>query len=351
MGGNTFGTAFRITTFGESHGQAVGVVIDGAGPGIDIGAGEIQAQLDRRKPGHGKVSSSRSEPDQVSILSGVFEGRTTGTPILMVIYNKDADPSAYESIKNLYRPGHADYGYQKKYGIRDWRGGGRSSGRETAARVAAGAVARLCLKRRGIAVLAYTLAAAGVRCNHLDPKEIENNPLRAPDAAAAREMERRIAELRDRGDSAGGVVECVISGVPPGIGEPAFDKLDASLAAAMLSIGAVKGVEFGAGFRAAEMTGSENNDQMDEDGFLSNNAGGILGGLSTGADIVLRVAVKPTPSISVPQQTMDAEGRAAQIRIEGRHDSCICPRIVPVVEAMAALTLEDHIRRQAALTA
>ncbi len=352
MGGNTFGEAFCVTTFGESHGGAVGAVIDGASPGVDVSVEDIQAQLDRRKPGRGGVSSTRREPDKVNILSGVFGGKTTGTPILLILYNKDADPGAYEEIRSLFRPGHADYSYRKKYGIRDWRGGGRSSGRETAARVAAGAVARRCLQQRGISVLAYTRAAAGIWCGHVKPEEIENNALRAPDADAAEKMAQKIHELQQRGDSAGGIVECRIHGVPPGLGEPVFDKLDARLAGAIFSIGAVKGVEFGAGFRSADMTGSEHNDRMGEgERFLSNNAGGILGGISTGADIVFRAAVKPTPSISSPQQTVDTDGQDATIRIRGRHDACICPRIVPVVEAMSCLVLEDHFKRHAALTA
>ncbi len=351
MVGNTFGKAFSVTTFGESHGGAVGVVVDGARPGVKIDTEEIQVQLDRRKPGRGGVASSRREPDRVNILSGFCDGKTTGTPILMILYNKDADSKAYEHLRNVFRPGHADYVYMKKYGIRDWRGGGRSSGRETAARVAAGAIARKCLQHRGISLLAYTRAAAGVWCREVKPDVIENNALRACEEKASKEMEARIANLQKQGDSAGGVVECRIRNVPPGLGAPVFDKLDACLAAAIFSIGAVKGVEFGTGFAAAEMTGSEHNDQMDGNGFLTNNAGGILGGLSNGEDIVFRVAVKPTPSIAHPQQTVDHEGCVRTVEIEGRHDACICPRIVPVVEAMACLVLENHIKRHAALMA
>ncbi len=312
---------------------------------------EIQAQLDRRKPGQSSITTPRNEPDTVSLLSGVFEGKTTGTPILMILYNSDADPSAYNDIKELFRPGHADYTYLKKYGIRDWRGSGRASGRETAGRVASGAIARKLLARRGVSVVAYTKAAAGITCRTVDLDTIESNPLRACDTAAAKAMQERIEALKEAEDSVGGIVECRVSGMEPGIGEPVFDKLDAEIAHAMLSIGSIKGVEFGAGFRVAEMTGSEHNDQMGRDGFLTNNAGGIVGGISTGEAIVFRVAVKPTSSIARPQKTGDLQGSERTIRTEGRHDACICPRIVPVVEAMACLVLEDHYKRQAALHA
>jgi len=349
MPGNTFGQMFRITTFGESHGGAVGVIVDGVTPGIELAEADVQYQLDRRKPGQSDITTPRKEPDTVHILSGLFEGKTTGTPILMILYNRDADPSAYENIKNLYRPGHADYTYLKKYGIRDHRGSGRASGRETAGRVAAGAVARKLLARRGVEIVAYTLRAAGVQCQTVDLGEIEKNPMRACDPVAAIEMIQRVTDARERGDSVGGIVECRVHGVPAGLGEPVFDKLDAELAKAILSIGATKGIEFGTGFAAADMYGSEHNDPMDASGFLSNHAGGILGGISNGAEIVFRVVVKPTSSISVEQRTLDVQGRETVIRTEGRHDPCICPRIVPVVEAMAALVLEDHFKRHAAM--
>jgi chorismate synthase len=349
LAGSSFGHLFRLTTFGESHGGAVGVVVDGVTPGLEITEEEVQKQLDRRKPGQSDVSTPRKEPDVVNMLSGVFQGRTTGTPVLMILYNRDADPSAYEEIRKLYRPGHADYTYLKKYGLRDWRGSGRASGRETAGRVAAGALARKLLEGRGVSVLAYTRAAGGITCETFDPDVIENNPLRACDMAAAERMAARVAELKEQEDSTGGIVECRISGVAPGLGEPVFDKLDAELAHAMLSVGSIKGIEFGAGFRVSEMTGSEHNDEMSEDGFLSNNAGGIIGGISTGNEIVFRVAVKPTSSIARPQRTVDLDGSQRVIRTEGRHDACICPRIVPVVEAMACLVLEDHYKRQAAM--
>ena len=351
MPGSTFGHAFRVTTFGESHGGAVGVVVDGATPGREVSEADIQVQLDRRKPGQSDVTTPRPEPDTVHLLSGVFEGRTTGTPILMILYNQDARPGAYEAIRDLFRPGHADFTYLRKYGLRDWRGSGRASGRETAGRVAAGALARKLLEARGVSILAYTWRAAGVQCETIDPGQIEANPMRAPDADAAEEMVRRVLATREEGDSVGGIVECRVRGLPAGLGEPVFDKLDAELAHAMLSIGAVKGVEFGAGFAAADMRGSEHNDPMSPEGFLTNNAGGVLGGISTGEELVLRVAVKPTSSISRPQRTVNTCGEAAEIRTEGRHDPCICPRVVPVVEAMAALVLEDHFKRQAALHA
>jgi len=351
MAGSTFGEIFRISTFGESHGPAVGVVIDGVTPGVELDLAAIQRELDRRRPGQSSLTTQRKEPDAVEILSGLFEGRTTGAPILMILYNKDARPGAYESIKELFRPGHADYTYLKKYGIRDWRGGGRASARETAARVAAGAVARQLLARRGVSVIAYTVRAGGVACRQIDLDVIERNPMRACDLEAAAEMARRVEEARSRGDSVGGIIECRVRGVPPGLGEPAFDRLDADLAKAMISIPAVKGIEFGAGFAAADMSGSQHNDAMTPEGFVTNHAGGILGGISTGAEIVFRVVIKPTSSIAAEQRTVDVHGRPATIRTKGRHDPCLCPRAVPVVEAMTALVLEDHFKRQAALHA
>jgi chorismate synthase len=351
MPGSSFGHLYRLTTFGESHGGAVGVVVDGVTPGLELCEADVQAQLDRRKPGQSDVTTPRSEPDQVHILSGIFEGKATGTPLLMILYNKDARPSAYDEIKGLFRPGHADFTYLRKYGLRDYRGSGRASGRETAGRVAAGAVARKLLARRGVEIVAYTLRAAGVSCKTCSLDAIESNPMRACDGQAAQEMVRKLQEARDRGDSVGGVVECRIRGVAPGLGEPVFDKLDAELAHAMISIGATKGIEFGSGFAAADMTGSQHNDWLGPEGFTTNHAGGILGGISTGQEIVFRVAVKPTSSINLQQETVDTEGKARTIRTEGRHDPCICPRIVPVVEAMAANVLEDHYKRQEALHA
>lgn len=351
MPGSTFGSLFRITTFGESHGGAVGVVVDGVTPGVELTEAEVQKELDRRKPGQSEVTTPRKEADEVHILSGLFEGKTTGTPILCILYNKDQRPEAYDAIKGLFRPGHADYTYLMKYGIRDYRGSGRASGRETSARVAAGAIAKKLLARRGVAITAYTLRAAGVQCETVDFAEIERNPMRAPDPVAAAEMVRRVKALAERGDSAGGIIECSVRGVAAGIGDPVFEKLDAEIARGMLSLGAVKGIEFGTGFKAADMNGSEHNDWRDSRGFLSNHAGGILGGISTGQEILFRIVVKPTSSIAMRQKTVDIEGNDAEITTEGRHDPCICPRIVPVVEAMTALVLEDQYKRQASLHA
>lgn len=351
MAGNTFGQAFKITTFGESHGGAVGVVVDGMTPGIELAEIDIQKELDRRKPGQSSITTPRQEDDIVSIMSGVFEGKTTGTPLLMILYNKDARPEAYDNIKNLFRPGHADFTYFKKYGIRDYRGSGRASGRETAGRVAAGAVARKILESKGIKILAYTLEAAGIRCNDFKPDEIEQNPVRACDPAAAAIITKKIEELAQKGDSCGGIIECRINGIEPGLGEPVFDKLDADLAKAMLSLGAVKGIEIGSGFKCAGMFGSEHNDPINKNGFMSNNAGGILGGISTGQEIIFRIAVKPTSSISVPQNTTNIDGEETIIVTKGRHDPCICPRIIPVVEAMSAIVILDHYKRLAAMKA
>ncbi|MBE9914143.1 chorismate synthase [Paenibacillus donghaensis] len=349
MSGSTFGERFKMTTFGESHGEAVGVIIEGVTPGIELNEEYIQIQMDRRKPGQSSVTTSRKEYDRIRILSGVFEGRTTGTSLSIILNNTDMRPSAYDDIKFMFRPGHADYSYIKKYGLRDYRGSGRASGRETAARVAAGAVARKLLEQRGVSVVSYTTEIDGIRCTTFDPDAIERNPVRACDLAAADKMIERIEKLAAEGDSCGGIVECRISGIAAGLGEPVFDKLDAELAKAMLSIGAIKGIEFGAGFRAASMLGSEHNDQMDEMGFRTNHAGGILGGISTGADILFRVVVKPTSSISIPQRTIDMDGNERNITTVGRHDPCICPRVVPVIEAMACIVIEDHYKRQAAL--
>ena len=346
MAGNSWGTSFSITTFGESHGEALGVVIDGVEPGLPLTPEDIQTELDRRRPGQSRVTTPRNEPDRVAIVSGVFDGFTTGTPVTLLIYNKDPESKDYETIKNLFRPGHGDFSYYSKYGSRDYRGGGRSSGRETAARVAAGSIAKRLLKNRGISLQAYTIAAAGVACRERRYEEAENNIMRACDPRAAKEMEKRVLEAAAAGDSVGGMVECTVRGVPPGLGEPVFGKLDALLGAAVLSIGGVKGVEFGSGFKAAEMKGSQNNDQMDSSGFLTNHAGGTLAGISNGNDIVFRVAVKPTPSIAVPQSTQDINGTVQTFAAKGRHDPCLCPRIVPVIEAMAAVTVIDLYYQQ-----
>jgi chorismate synthase len=353
MAGSTYGTVFRVTTFGESHGRAVGVVIDGVRPGLPISTTLIQGELDRRRPGQSKVTTSRKEADQVEILSGVFEGKTTGTPICMVIWNRDQRPEAYEKIKDTFRPGHAGYTYVAKYGISDYRGGGRSSGRETASRVAAGAFAKSLLARRGIQIFAYTKEAAGIKAKTFDVKEIERNTLRCPDRLAARRMERKILRVKKEGDSVGGIVEVLVKNAPPGLGDPVFDKLEADLAKALMSIGAVKGFEVGNGFAAARLTGSLNNDSLYRErrtGRIrtrTNNAGGIAGGISNGEDIVVRIAVKPPSSIAKKQKTVTVSGRATSITVEGRHDPCICPRVVPVAESMTALTLLDHLMRHA----
>ena len=358
MSGNTFGTIFRVTTFGESHGEGLGVIIDGCPAGIKIDAEKIQAALDRRRPGAAvngiktAAVTQRNEPDRAEILSGVFEGTSEGTPIAIEIRNTSQHSKDYGNLVNTFRPGHADYVYDAKYGFRDYRGGGRASGRETAARVAAGAVAAQLLEQEGITVRAYTLKAAGIACTKKDFAHIEQNSMRAPDNEAAALMEARIDEFRRDGESAGGIIECTVSGVPAGLGEPVFDKLDAELAKAALSIGAVKGIEFGAGFAAADSTGSVNNDDMRAEGgsarFLTNNAGGILGGISTGNNIVFRLAVKPVPSIFKSQKTVCKENGSyadRDLEIKGRHDVCLCPRIVPVVEAMTSIVLADMLLR------
>ncbi len=360
MAGSSFGSIFRITTFGESHGVGLGVVVDGCPAGIPLDETIIQKELDRRRPGqhNGEFNAAvtaRKEADACQILSGVFEGKTTGTPIAMVIYNTSQHSKDYNVLKDTFRPGHADYTYTQKYGMRDHRGGGRSSGRETAARVAAGAVAKAFLTARlpSPAVTAFTLKAAGVTCSKIDLSVIEQNSLRAADLEAAQAMAERVDQLRRQGDSAGGIIQCRITGIPAGLGEPVFDKLDAQLAKAMLSIGAVKGIEFGAGFAASDLTGSTMNDSMytiqAEDGstqvaFATNNAGGILGGISNGNEILFNLAIKPVPSIFLEQKTVSQEDgtyKDTDLAIHGRHDVCLCPRIVPVVEAMAWITLAD----------
>jgi chorismate synthase len=346
---STFGELIRVTTFGESHGKALGVVLDGLAPGITIDEGAIQNELDRRRPGQSRVTTQRDEKDRIEILSGVMEGKTTGTPICMVVYNRDQDSSKYEELKDLFRPGHADFTFWKKFGIRDHRGGGRSSGRETLSRVASGAVAKNLCRDEGIEFFAFSQEIGGIRGEVEDLSVIEKNEVRAADPVAADKMIQVVQEARSRKDSVGGVVKCIIRGVPPGLGDPVFMKLDARLSQAMLSIGAVKGIEFGSGFLAARLTGSENNDEMTPEGFLENNAGGILGGISTGEDIVIRLAVKPTPSVARQQKTVDMHGDPVNVEIQGRHDPCILPRIVPVVESMAALVILDALMMQKAL--
>lgn len=364
MAQNTTGTIFKVTTFGESHGAGLGCIVDGVPAGTKIDPEKIQAALDRRKPGQsfgGKSNASvtaRKEDDKAEILSGIFEGKAEGTPIGIVIRNTSQHSKDYGNLAFTFRPGHADYSFHSKYGIRDYRGGGRSSGRETAARVAAGEIARQVLEELSggkIKITAYTEKAAGISIEKVDFDEIEKNSLRAADSAAAEKMNAKIEEIRKEGNSAGGIIACRITGIPAGLGEPVFGKLDAELAKAIVGIGAVKGIEFGAGFDAADSTGSTNNDDMraSADGksvtFCSNNAGGIIGGISNGNDIFFRVAVKPVPSIFKSQKTISVsenpDGSSAysdcDLVIEGRHDVCLCPRIVPVIEAMAAITLLD----------
>ena len=343
---SSLGQVLRVTTFGESHGPAVGAVLDGVPPGIELSPEDIQGELDRRRPGQGRVTTPRNEAARIHILSGVFEGKTTGTPVCMVVYNRDQDSSKYDAIREVFRPGHADFTFWKKFGIRDHRGGGRSSGRETIGRVAPGAVARKLLLQRGIHIYAYAQEIGGIRGESVDISFIEQNPVRAADPGAAQLMEKAILDARADNDSVGGIVRLVITGMPAGCGDPVFYKLDARLSMAIMSIGAVKGVELGTGFRAASMKGSQQNDPMKDGTFLSNNAGGILGGISTGEDIVAGIAVRPTPSIFREQETMDIHGNNRTISIEGRHDPCIVPRIIPVIESMAALVCCDALMIQ-----
>ena len=349
MGGNSFGTLFKITTWGESHGKALGVVIDGCPSGIGLSEEEVQKEMDRRRPGQGLGTSSRQEKDRVEILSGLFEGKTTGTPISLMVRNEDVDSSPYEELKEVFRPGHADFTYQAKYGIRDYRGGGRASSRETVGRVAAGAIAKKILAQEKISILAYTLELGEIRADKMDLDEVERNFLRCPDQQAALAMERRIKEVKLQSDTLGGIVEILVQGCPPGLGEPVFDKLEADLAKALMSIGAIRGVEVGAGFRVARMLGSECNDPLGPDGFEKNDTGGILGGISNGSDILIRAAVKPIPSISMEQKTVDHSRKPVLLQIKGRHDVSAIPRIIPVCEAMAAIVLVDHLLRQKAI--
>lgn len=349
MAGNTLGGLFRITTWGESHGEAVGVVIDGAPAGIPFTEGHVQAWLDRRKPGGAKISTTRKEPDMARILSGTFEGKTTGTPVSIMVENRDARSGSYADIMDLYRPGHGDITYEKKYGIRDYRGGGRASARETVGRVAAAALAHEILKAEGVSILAATVELGGVRAEKREYARMKENPYLCPDAEAAEAMDARVEEVRRKGDSLGGVVEIIADGVPAGLGEPVFEKLDAALAGALMGIGAVKGVEIGAGFDAARMTGSQNNDPITPEGFVTNHAGGVLAGISSGAPLVMRAAVKPIPSITREQATINTKGEPKTIQTRGRHDVAAIPRVNVVCEAMVALVLADHFLRQRAV--
>ncbi len=346
---SSFGRSFRIVTFGESHGAAVGVVLDGVKPGLPFDLEAIQKEMDRRRPGQSDLVTPRSEGDKVQVLSGVFEGQTTGHPIALVVFNENQRSGDYKAISDLFRPGHADLTYDRKYGVRDPRGGGRSSGRETLARVAAGAWAKQQLAALGVTVRGFNREIAGLAGTAVDWAFVETNPLRVADPAAFAAQRAAVEAARAEGDSVGGVCEVWIEGLPVGLGDPAFGKLDGLLALACMSIGAVKGVELGAGFASARLRGSENNDPLGPEGPLKNDAGGTLGGISTGAPLVVRMAVKPTSSISKAQQTIDREGRAAEISTHGRHDPCIAPRIVPVAEAMCALVIYDAWLTQQAL--
>ena len=349
MAGNSIGVLFRVTTWGESHGKALGAVVDGCPPAIELTDADIQAELERRRPGRLDAASARQEEDLVEILSGTFAGRTTGTPIALIIRNRDVDSAAYEELKEVFRPGHGDLTYARKYGIRDHRGGGRASGRETVARVAAGAIAKRVIQRHGIEVIAYTQELGGIPIEQVSLAEIGKNDLFCPDAEAARRMKARLEEARAQGDSLGGIVAILVKGCPAGLGEPVFDKIDADLAKALMGIGTVKGVEIGAGFQAARMIGSENNDPITAKGFATNHAGGILAGITNGDEIVIRVACKPIPSIEKTQETIDSQGRPTRITIHGRHDVAVIPRIIPVCEAMVSIVLADHLMRQQAL--
>lgn len=357
MAGNSFGVIFRITTFGESHGGCVGCVVDGCPPGIEISETEIQKELDRRKPGQSKITTPRKEEDEIKIMSGVFEGKTTGTPILMLAYNKDIRPEDYQEMKNLFRPGHADYTYFKKYGIRDWHGSGRASARETLARVAAGAIAKKYLKEKlGVEFISYVEQVGDIKTNidfnNVTTDQIESNIVRCPDPEVAQKMIGLIEKVKAEGDSIGGVIRGVIKNVPVGLGEPVFDKLNADLGKGMLSINAVKGFEIGSGFEGTKMRGSQHNDPyFSKDGKIkikNNNAGGVLGGISSGETIYFRVAFKPVSTISKKQQTVDSAGNEAELEAAGRHDPCVLPRAVPIVEAMSALVIMDHYLRHKA---
>jgi len=352
MSGNTYGKLFTVTTFGESHGPALGAIVDGCPPGMELSEGDIQPDIDRRRTGTSRHTSQRREPDQVRILSGVFEGRTTGTPIGLLIENEDQRSRDYEKIKDRFRPGHADYTYQQKFGLRDHRGGGRASARETVMRVAAGAIARKYLRERlGVTIQGYLAQLGPLRLEVKSLAAVYDNPFFCPDPARLEELERYMIELRRAGDSVGARVDVIACGVPPGLGEPVFDRLDADIAHAMMSINAVKGVEIGDGFACIEQRGSEHRDAMTPDGFLSNHAGGVLGGISSGQDLRVSIALKPTSSIIIPGQSVDVHGRSVEVVTTGRHDPCVGLRATPIAEAMLALVLMDHYLRHRAQNA
>ena len=349
MSGNTIGKLFTLTTYGESHGPAIGGIVDGCPPGMHISEEDLQRDLERRRPGKTRHTTQRREPDRVRLLSGVFEGKTTGTPIGLLIENVDQRSKDYSKIIDRFRPGHADYTYQQKYGTRDYRGGGRSSARETAVRVAAGAIAKKYLKERyGILVRGYLAQLGPLRVNDFDWDEVERNPFFCPDAALVPALETYMDRLRKEGNSIGARINVAASGVPPGLGEPVFDRLDADIAHALMGINAVKGVEIGAGFAAVEQKGTEHRDQMTPQGFLSNHSGGILGGISSGQEILASIALKPTSSIRIPGHTVNRAGDAVEVATHGRHDPCVGIRATPIAEAMLAIVLMDHLLRQRA---
>jgi chorismate synthase len=354
MPGSSFGDLFQVTTFGESHGPAIGCIVDGCPPGYELDISDIQRELDRRRPGQSSVTTPRQESDAVTILSGIFEGKTTGTPIALMIQNATHRSGDYGNLKEVYRPGHADMTFQKKYGIRDYRGGGRSSGRETASRVAAGAIAKKILADQGVSLIAHTTQVGTIVAKTVDTSVIESNPVRCADPHVAPDMVKLIETLAQSGDSIGGAITLTITGIPAGLGDPVFDKFDAVLSHALMSIGTIKGIAFGSGFGAVTMKGSEHNDVFepgDENQVTmkTNHAGGILGGITTGADVTCRLAIKPPSSIAKTQQTVNRSGEAVAIDIRGRHDPCICPRVVPVVEAMAAIVTLDCLLKQRAI--
>ena len=352
MSGNSFGKSFVVTSFGESHGSAIGCVVDGCPPGLELDESDLQRDLDRRKPGTSRHTTQRREADQVQILSGTFEGRTTGTPICLLVHNQDQRSRDYSAIKDLFRPGHADYSYNQKYGFRDYRGGGRSSARETAMRVAAGGIAKKYLRQKcGLEVRGYLAQLGPLKPQGFDWDEVERNAFFSPDADLVPELEKYMDALRKEGESIGARISLVASNVPPGLGEPIFDRIDADIAHAMMSINAVKGVEIGAGFGSVELKGTQNRDEITPEGFLSNNAGGTLGGITSGQNILVSIALKPTSSIHLPGKTVDVDGKPAEIRTKGRHDPCVGIRATPIAEAMLAIVLMDHYLRNRAQNA
>ncbi len=352
MSGNSFGKLFVVTSFGESHGAAIGCIVDGCPPGLDLSEADLQEDLDRRKPGTSRHTTQRREDDAVQILSGTFEGKTTGTPIALLIFNKDQRSKDYSEIKSQFRPGHADYSYTQKYGFRDYRGGGRSSARETAMRVAAGGIAKKYLAERcGIQIRGYLSQLGPLKPENFDWDEVNKNPFFCPDVTMVPEMEKYMDALRKEGESIGAKISVVATGVPPGLGEPIFDRIDAEIAHAMMSINAVKGVEIGAGFDSIEQKGTAHRDEITPEGFLSNNAGGTLGGISSGQDILVNIALKPTSSIHLAGKTVDIDGNSVEIRTKGRHDPCVGIRATPIAEAMLALVIMDHYLRDRAQNA